>query len=286
MTHRRRLKTHSGQSYALLLILLPLLVGMLGTLPAAGAQATAVYFSEALGSAALSLALLAPLILFALWRSPNKQRRLLILVAALLTLSLMSNLLPKAPFVQAFNLTWNWQGKLLDLSWALLFVAIWRKHTLGQLGLRWRLEPGSLRPIFIVMTILTALFAVPGFFRESFTAEEILYQLTMPSLSEELIFRGILLALFTDVFGRPWRLGGAYIGWGLIATSVLFGFNHGALVVDTELFFQPVLIAATGILGAIFCWMRERSGSLWPAMLAHSLVNTAEFIVPLVKLVF
>lgn len=283
---REDTKTRFGQNPALPLILLPLLIGMVIALPAVGAQDTAVYFGEALGSTVFSLALVAPLILFALWRSPSEQRRLLILVAALFTLSRLCLLLPRAPFVQALDLTWNWQGKLIDLSWALLFVLLWRRHTPEQLGLRWRLEPGSLRPILIVMAVLTVLFAVPGFFRESFTAEEIFYQLTMPSLSEELIYRGILLMLLTEVFGKPWRLVGARVGWGLVMTSVLFGLVHGAAVTGTGIILAPFPIIATGILGAIFCWMRERSGSLWPAMLAHSLVNTSEFIVPLVRLVF
>ena len=271
---------------ALWLILLPFFVGMIFTLPAAGVPGTLSYFKEAIGSVALSLVLVAPLVLFALWRSPSEHRGLLVLTATLLILSWASVLLPRAPFLQTLNLTGNWQGKLLDLSWALLFVLFWRKHKSEQLGLRWRTQPDSFRPILIVMAVFTLLFAIPGFFRQSFTTEEIFYQLTMPSLSEELIFRGILLALLNQVFGRPWRLAGAPVGWGLVITSALFGLTHGAAVTATGLLIAPVPIIATGLIGAILGWMRERSGSLWPPILAHSLINTAEFVIPLSKLLF
>ena len=271
-----------GFNPALLLILLPLLVGMGLALPAVGVEGVTLYFREVLGSATLTFALLTPLV-FALWRSTSEHRGLLGLVAALYTLSLAVTFLPQAPFVEALNLTWNWQGKLLDMSWALLFVLLWQRRAPRQIGLRGRIEPGSLRPVLIVMAVLSILFAIPGFFRGVPSAEEVAYQWLMPSLSEELVFRGVLLALLNDIFGRPWRLAGARVGWGLIITSVLFGFNHGALVLDTGLFLQPVLIVATGLIGAIFCWIRERSGSLWPAMVTHSLVNSAEFAVPLLK---
>ena len=276
----------SGPRPALLLVLLPLLVGLVLALPTAGVQDTAAYFRETLGSALLWSVLASPLILFALWRSPSQRRSLLLLGVALFTLSLAVTLLPKIPFVQVLNLTWNWQGKVLDTSWALLFVLLWRGHTPAQMGLRWRLEPGSLRPVLIVTGVLTVLFAIPGFFRQAPGVEEVAYQLIMPSLSEELVFRGVLLALLSGVFGRPWRLAGAHVGWGLVITSLLFGFDHGALVTNTGLYIDPVQILATSILGALFCWIRERSGSLWPAMVAHSLVNSGEFIVPLLARLF
>lgn len=284
MTTRDDVNPHRSFNPTLLLILLPLVLGMLLSLPAVGFENVARYFGGVLGTALLEFALLAPLVLLALWRSSSKHRRLLGLAAALYILSLASIMLPKAPFVRALDLDWNWQGKLLDISWTLLFVFLWRGGTLRQVGLRWRLQPGSLRPVLVVLAMLAVLFTILGFSVGTPNPEEVAFMWLMPGLAEELVFRGVLLMLLNDVFGRPWRLAGASVGWGFVITSVLFGFLHGALVTGNGLSLQPSNIIITGLFGALLCWLRERSGSLWPAMLAHSLIDGAVFIVPLVRL--
>jgi membrane protease YdiL (CAAX protease family) len=73
-------------------------------------------------------------------------------------------------------------------------------------------------------------------------------------LAEELVFRGLLYG---------WLRG--FLPFALVAilTSALFGLAHGELA----------HAIAAGILGLALAFIRERSGSLWPAIVAHVVNN-------------
>jgi membrane protease YdiL (CAAX protease family) len=75
-----------------------------------------------------------------------------------------------------------------------------------------------------------------------------------PAVFEELAFRGAVQGRFYALLGRT---------QGLIATGAAFGLCHG---VTASLPFH------VGI-GIYLCWLRERSASLLPGMLAHALYN-------------
>lgn len=77
-------------------------------------------------------------------------------------------------------------------------------------------------------------------------------------LGEELAYRGYALAVLTPLVGIP----GA-----VIATSLVFGVLHG---------YQGLLgIARTGVMGAMLAWGYLVSGSLWPAVVAHTAIDLA-----------
>jgi hypothetical protein len=75
---------------------------------------------------------------------------------------------------------------------------------------------------------------------------------------EELFFRGIL---FTVLRQRMAFWPAAVID------GVLFGFVHGSLVI------VPVLAA----LGVMFCYVYERTGSIFPTIALHALNNTIAY---------
>jgi membrane protease YdiL (CAAX protease family) len=77
-------------------------------------------------------------------------------------------------------------------------------------------------------------------------------------LCEELFFRGVLFTVLRQ--RMPF--------WpAAVIDGVLFGFVHGALVI------VPVLAA----LGVMFCWVYERTGSIFPTMALHALNNTIAY---------
>jgi membrane protease YdiL (CAAX protease family) len=85
-------------------------------------------------------------------------------------------------------------------------------------------------------------------------------------IAEELFFRGLLFR----------KLGNKY-GWiaGALAVSALFGFLHygyGALL-------EIVGAAAYSL---VFCYMTEKTDSLFPAMLAHAGLNAVAVILVLI----
>jgi membrane protease YdiL (CAAX protease family) len=76
--------------------------------------------------------------------------------------------------------------------------------------------------------------------------------------SEELAYRGYSISMLSPLLGV----------WGAVAlTSVVFGVLHG---------YQGLLgTLRTGLMGATLAWGFLASGSLWPAIVAHTLIDLA-----------
>ena len=110
--------------------------------------------------------------------------------------------------------------------------------------------------------------------------ETIIFRFLMPGLSEEPIFRGVILGLFNRYYGRSWKLFGVPIGWGLILSSVLFGVLH--LVIyrpgSMKIIWQWDSIIPILIISLILGWLREKTGSIWPCVICHSLIDTLPYI--------
>ncbi len=76
-----------------------------------------------------------------------------------------------------------------------------------------------------------------------------------PPVFEELAFRGTIFGLLRRHLS----------GWeALLLSSFAFAILHLSV---------PSLVTHVPM-GLYFCWLRQRGGSLWPAMLAHALHNT------------
>ena len=86
----------------------------------------------------------------------------------------------------------------------------------------------------------------------------------MAPLSEEIFFRGFI---FPGLI-RPLGFAGA-----MVASGILFGAFHitGADTVALLLPFSAI--------GALFCWLYYRTGSLWPSIVTHFLFNSVGFTV-------
>jgi membrane protease YdiL (CAAX protease family) len=78
-------------------------------------------------------------------------------------------------------------------------------------------------------------------------------------LIEELLFRGVLLSAWLK------RLN---VGWAVACTSLAF-----ALVHLPDLKFLWYGLPNLAMLGAAFAWLRLKSNSLWPAVIAHGMNN-------------
>jgi membrane protease YdiL (CAAX protease family) len=77
----------------------------------------------------------------------------------------------------------------------------------------------------------------------------------LPAIFEELAFRGILQPLLIKLAGRAWL--------GILITSLIFSFIH----------FQFYGFLPRVLLGLLFGFIVWKTGSLWPAILAHFVNN-------------
>jgi membrane protease YdiL (CAAX protease family) len=146
-----------------------------------------------------------------------------------------------------------------------------------------RINPDSFWPIiFMSVVVLLPTLLVMAFSDHSTSnIETLLFQMIMPGLNEELVFRGIFQSLLNRAFGKPSVLWGAQVGFGLVLTSLLFGVVHFVSIDKVGIVhFGDVLnlLRITGV-GFAFGWIRERSGSLLPCVVLHGLLN---IILPLV----
>jgi len=73
-------------------------------------------------------------------------------------------------------------------------------------------------------------------------------------LAEEMLFRGVLFAAMRARFGF-WAAA--------LASSLVFGVVHLA----------PAQLLPLAALGMVLAWMYERTGSLWPSVVAHTVQN-------------
>jgi len=235
--------------------------------------ATVGFLLRILATGTLWLGLLSPLILIALLTTDTKHPRRLLGLAALLYLELGCALAPHLTFFNRFD--WNWQGKLLECLWVLALAAL-PGYSLARLGIRARLEPRSVVPLAIVavLAVIPPMLMWSQGMRMPPDRETLLFELTLPGIAEELVFRGVFQSLLNEIFGRPWKIAGASFGWGAILTLALFGIGHGFLF-DRSLHLETSLFGVGFALipGALLGWLRERTGSVWPGIVVHNLVD-------------
>ena len=184
----------------------------------------------------------------------------------------------------------NWTGALLMLLVGATAVGLltrlagWKRE---EFGLRLRFHPGTgadvaryLLPLLVVeLGVLWLL--IPG---GSTSWERHVFQLLAPGITEELVFRGVLLALLDRAFAGRVRVLRADLGWGTVVSSVVFGLCHGLRVgadFDVTVRLMPMLIPTVG--GFVLAWCRARSGSLLLPILVHGGMNEVAQLIVLLK---
>ncbi|MGL4175103.1 MAG: lysostaphin resistance A-like protein [Dermatophilaceae bacterium] len=257
-----------------------------------------MWFTDALANSALQVAVLAPLIWIGMRRrdrsiardgtdrgTPPRAavagvgRTLALIVGVVVVANLVLRLPRFGPFVDLERPWFN----LMLLSVALLvFAVLTGRHRAVGLNLP---RPGSLRPVLVAALVLTAIGAILRLLgpADDVTFETLAFQLTMPGLSEELLYRGLLWALLAPVLPAIGTLWGAEVSWTLVSTSVLFGFGHGVVIRDGSLQFDIVAAVVLGLVAFGLGWIRARSGSVWPAVLAHNAWNSIGVLVSAVR---
>ncbi|MGL5930712.1 MAG: lysostaphin resistance A-like protein [Dermatophilaceae bacterium] len=234
---------------------------------------------DAVQTALLHAVVLAPLIAVAWWTTPGGRRseRRAWPLAAALGLVLVEGVLLTLPRLGPLaDLEYNWQGKLLATTALLVLGLTWGRLPRSASGLV-APRPSRWGPVVVFAAALLALNAVGAASapadRESF-GEAFAFQATMPGIEEELFFRGVVWGLLLLALPGRRRVLGADLSWAFIVTTIHFGLVHGLLVRDGELVVEPAAIVQTAVLGAGLGWVRAATGSIWPGVVLHNLLNT------------
>ena len=219
------------------------------------------------------------------WRSLKRQPRLtgLIFLAFYLDNLLITaaSLYPRLRLIpnHAWDglLTADWSGKLYSmLAFAVL---IWFCRGLlspDEIGLTLRQKSDAWLPAALITAALGLGFFLSGlpFPRASFDPQMLAYLALMPGLNEELVYRGVMLAAANRLFAPRWRLYGARLGWGAVLITLIFAPLHGFwLDPALRLHLLPGRVLISLFTGAIFAWLRERTGRLFFPFLAHGAVD-------------
>lgn len=228
---------------------------------------------------------LLPLLGIAFFRKSSVYVKCFVVLLLLFALDTFLVFLPKLSLLEPLN--WNWQGKILEALWPILLFSFYRRFTLKELGLS---VAGLDRKTLLIALGAANLAWLPNIYalatgdrvpEEYLNTESILYQLTMPGLAEEIVFRGAFMTIIDRYTGTEWKFLGANVGYGWLITSFLFfGVHLFSVSAAGDLHISDNIGSLSTILfsGLVLGWIRNRTGSIWPCVLAHNVQNSIMFL--------
>ncbi len=179
---------------------------------------------------------------------------------------------------------WNWFGKAISIVFtcSVLACSPWLQQ---NIGLRWRQAPGSLSlSIGCLATFLACAIGI-GFLMPPmmFSTDTLIFQFFIPAIDEELIFRGIVLALLERAFGQSPMGCRLRFGYAALIMSIVFGLGHAISIEDGRLHFASLVFSFTAVWAAVVTLVRTRSGSLLGPVILHSVWDGVIFLVPMLR---
>jgi len=178
--------------------------------------------------------------------------------------------------VRLFDGNWNWSGKLYSIVLSLAVILGLRMNA-NAVGLTFPqrnigLGMAALVPLTMVGVVLSYIFEPP-----LPNAETLAFQALMPSLAEELAYRGIAPALLLGLIQQ--REVPAQVPWVVICIAAIpFAVVHGLSYSDGAFSFEIGLAIHTLIGGLVYGWLRFSTGSLLFPVLAHSFANVGFYV--------
>ena len=173
-----------------------------------------------------------------------------------------------------FNLingNWNWDGKIYGIACGVAMYFIFRRQLSNNNFFTLKQDKAGLKSALKVAVAILAIAILGGVVNEkAFYLETLLFQISMPGIDEEIMYRGVLLGLMCSAL----RTGGA--AWrspAIIINAVLFGLVHSLTLGDGALQFNSVNFIWTAILGYGFGYITIKTRSILIPMLTHNLYN-------------
>ena len=190
--------------------------------------------------------------------------------------------------LEFLNLNWNWSGLFLTLVLALIFVLYHKKQIREDIGFTTKFNKKSLKLgilIFLGILLFDFIFKMIIFPKGGeFNLEQFMFQATMPGISEEIVYRGILLWILSKAFVPVKEIKGIMFGWGFIIITFTFAMVHGVALTDTmEIKVDYITIVYITLITSLSLGiLRKFSGNLILPTIGHNVVNLMSFFIRLI----
>lgn len=233
----------------------------------------------------LYILIIIPIVFFSL---KDKKKETYVILTAFIVYFLLHNAILFLPiefkYLQPFNSSWNWAGKIYSIFGSILFLCLYRKFELKDYFLTFKQDGIFLKKgILIIVIYITFEVVVMALlnYNNKWSLDTILFQLTMPGIDEEIAFRGIMLGLLTKVLSSKIEIFAKInINPVILITAILFGLSHSLFLSDSfEITFHYYPFFRTALIGYLYGWLTIKSGSILLALITHNLTNTFTTIV-------
>lgn len=166
---------------------------------------------------------------------------------------------------------WNWDGKIYGIVCGVAMYFLFRRQFADNNFFTLKQNKEGLRSALKVALAIICVSILGGIVNDKeFNIETLLFQISMPGIDEEIMYRGVLLGLMCSAL----RTGNAV--WrnpAIIINAVLFGLVHALSLSDVALQFHTMNFVWTGLLGYGFGYITIRTRSILIPMLTHNLYN-------------
>lgn len=219
----------------------------------------------------LNIAIILPLLLLCM---KERTRTNYIRVLSIALCYFISNLALILPNISIFNFidgSWNWDGKMYGIVCGIAMYYVFRKQFSENNFFTFKQNEVGLKPAMWLAVIIIAIQTLGGVLRsEVFNIETLFFQLSMPGIDEEIMFRGVLLGLMCSSLRNGYSM-----AWNpsIIINTILFGLVHAWDYQNGILSFNLAPFISTGIVGYVLTYITLKTRSILLAMLTHNLCN-------------
>ena len=169
------------------------------------------------------------------------------------------------------NGSWNWDGKIYGIVCGVAMYLIFHRQFSENDFFTLKQNKEGLNSALKVAFAIISISILGGIVNDKdFNIETLLFQISMPGIDEEIMYRGVLLGLMCSVLrsgGAAWRTPA------IIINAILFGLVHSLSFSDGVLQFNTLDFVWTWILGYGFGYITIKTRSILIPMLTHNLYN-------------
>jgi len=171
--------------------------------------------------------------------------------------------------------TWNWSGYIYGIIWNILCYYLFKNFFTENNFFTIKIDKINIKYI-IILSLVTILFqcilSFLFYYSSEYNFEVLLFQLTVPGISEGMLYRGILLGIMINCLKDNKFTNKNHMG--VILIAVIFGCVHALwLTQEFKIDFNIIVFIVTGIMGYLFGLITIKSRSILPSIIVHNLSN-------------